>query len=114
MTLEQKQIKIAEALGHTDIRMEYRYNGIHDVEVLCGEKGGIRYQIEDYFGDLNVMRAVRETLLTTEDEQTRFISELAQIALDPFKGIDECIYELLNTKAEQQAEALGKTLKLWE
>jgi len=55
MTPEQQIKALAELDGLHSFRICSRYNGIQDNDVLCGEKDGIIYQIENYLESYNAI-----------------------------------------------------------
>jgi hypothetical protein len=96
MTQDEKRIKLAEAGGWIyDPQEEYSWQ---DPE---GE--GYRYP-RDYFNDLNAVHELENVL---NDEQAR---TYAYALYDLADGV----VNMVRATAAQRAEALGRTLNLWE
>lgn len=118
MTTKEKRILLALAEGFVATKTPWDYlgeSGVNTHYTLWNNKGTVLYSgLRDYFGSLNEIRAARHNLLKTEDQQTAFISHLREFDLDAYRGVDECVYELVDMDAARQAEALGWTLGLWE
>jgi hypothetical protein len=102
MTQEQKQIKIAEACGWTEIEPCTCHNG--QARGFQPVKGAHKKHTPDYFSDLNAMHEA-EKLLAGEQwvKYVRFLGEATQEQ----KG--RC-----HATAAQRAEAFGLTLGLWK
>ena len=109
MTQEQKRIKLAKAGGWVyDPQEEYPWQD-------PDPEGEGYYYPPDYFNDLN---AVHELWLSLpRGTQLTVVGKLADMINLP-KGDQDEIGELeealFSATAAQRAEALGKTLSLWE
>jgi len=86
MTKDKMRVAVAEILGYTDIRPRMRYNGIHDVEELCGIKDGITYILPNYPECLNAMHSAWLTLDGRQQEM--FYEHLVKLALGKTWRID--------------------------
>jgi len=118
MTTKEKRILLALAEGFVAKKSAWDYmgeSGVNTHYTLWDNKGNVLHSgLRDYFGNLNDIRAARKNLLKTEEQQTAFISHLREFDLDAYRGVEECVYELVDMDARRQAEALGWTLGLWE
>lgn len=118
MTRKEKCVKLALAEGFISTKQAWSYMGESGINTYYNLHNArhevILTGLPDYFTDLNVMKRVRRTLLKTEDQQSEFISNLSRFDFDFSRSASECIYELLDMDAANQAEALGWTLELWD
>jgi hypothetical protein len=110
MTQEEKQIKLAEAGGWTEISdwKAAGINGKHPTESWVEV-------IPDYFSDLNAVHELEQQTWSKQwNLKDDFCDHLALI-IDPvhgYRGLKAT--DALQATAAQRAEALGKTLSLWE
>lgn len=116
MTQEEKQLKIAEALGwkncHTPGlkglivgKAPEAWASAHRACHYEIEPKGIWHEIPDYFTDLNACHEMESIL--TDDEYSKYGWTILG------DGKIEC-RDFLGAKAAQRAEAFGLTLGLWE
>lgn len=121
MTQEEKRIKLAETEGWTKIREQDYDHGcsgddIRQFWVGLSPNTGDMEQIPDYFNDLNAVRSLWSKLTIAQGEV--FAHYLAYSYMpNGYIGYIELpakdVFAPINSPAEVQAEALGKTLNLW-
>jgi hypothetical protein len=114
MTQEEKRIKLAEAGGW--LVTDKGHNGYKLQGSRNGWKQGFKpEEIPDYFNDLNAMHELEQQTWSKEwNLRDDFCDHLALI-IDPvhgYRGLKAT--DALKATAAQRAEALGKTLSLWE
>jgi hypothetical protein len=97
MTQEQKRIKLAEAFGMT---------GWEEARAL-----------PDYFNDLNAVHDLRAKLTDRQREVFSHYLAYSELPDEGYIGYIELppidAFDVINSPADVQAEALGKTLNLW-
>lgn len=103
MTQEQKQIKIAEACGWTEIEPCTCHNG--QARGFQPVKGAHKKHTPDYFNDLNAIHGAEKILFPTHEAE--WYHKLHTICGDSWRIA-------LTATAAQRAEAFGLTLKLWK
>jgi hypothetical protein len=99
MTIQEKNIKIAQEYGYKDIweGVPGRFNGC-----LNGEWS----QIPDYFSDLNACHEFEKTICGENFDTPLWVSFLC--------NLDRVVNKRrAHATAAQRAEAFGKTLNLW-
>jgi hypothetical protein len=108
MTQEEKRIKLAEVAGFTDIMlpMGFHQQMSDEKSKQCGGKW--RFEIPNYFNDLNAVHELEEKL--DDSQKMLYVAKLSQI-LSPSKFPQS--FRILHATAEQRCEALGLTLNLW-
>jgi len=111
MTQEEKRIKLAEAAGFTDIMlpMGFHQQMSDEKSKQCG--GRWRFEIPNYFEDLNAVHELEKVL--TDEQWLEYREELRTFSLGPIRLISQWCKADIHATAAQRAEALGKTLKLW-
>lgn len=125
LTVEEKRIKIAEALGWVKQTPENRQNQYgqdewrkEGVRTPEGWDGHYEHDLPWYFHDLNAMHEAEKLL--PEDKRGLYVewlsgertrSESGYIGYIERPGAD--FWGLAHPTAAQRAEAFGKTLNLW-
>lgn len=119
MNPERQRIKIAEAYGYTDVRLEEWENvDIKSREIAYGTalRGTLnrkRTFVPDYLNDLNAMNEVEK--IFNRKQKLEYAGELGYIVAltdnhDESPEVFYCVY----ASAAQRAEAFLRTLGLWE
>jgi hypothetical protein len=117
MTDEQINIAIAEHCGFTDIIWPTGFHQQMSDEKSKKAGGRWRFQIPNYYNDLNAIHEAEKGL--DWQGKTKFTEILYRHCPDSYiRGYDETewdeIFPLINSTARQRAEAFVKTIGKWE
>ena len=112
MTPEQKRIKLAEFYGWTNMRKNTGTGYLLGVKAT----GGLA-SVPNYFNDLNAIHELRSKLTDRQKEVLAHYLAFSKLPDDGYIGYIELppidVFDVINSPADVQAEALGKTLNLW-
>lgn len=106
MTQEQKTIKLAEFEGYKSCSKQF-YGGVETWRIGNGP-ALLPESLPKYFEDLNTVHNLEPKL--TADEYWKYVELLVKIVREKFVPY---VADRSSATAEQRAEAIGQTLKLW-
>jgi hypothetical protein len=116
MSPDETRVKIAEALGYTNIGMRQATGFWLDDPGYClmGQRNGLDVPIPAFDSDLNDCHEMERLGLTTPELRKAYVNELDVITgANNQDSWSECLYCGFTATALQRCEAFLKTKKLW-